>query len=118
MPNPVMRWQILTPNVDKAADFYTSLFGWEVSRDNLLRYAMVDTGSERGVPGGIWPAPPEAPSFVQLFVEVEDCGAYVAKAQTLGASTLMPPQSLPDGDVMAILKDPCGVSFGVFQPAG
>jgi predicted enzyme related to lactoylglutathione lyase len=117
MPNPVMRWQIISPSADRLAEFYTRLFGWEASRENLLRYAMIDTGSERGIPGGIWPAPPEAPSFVQLFVEVDDCRAYVDKAEGLGAATLVAPQALPDGDVMAILKDPCGVSFGVFQPA-
>jgi hypothetical protein len=29
----------------------------------------------------------------------------------------MAPQALPDGDVMAILKDPAGTSFGIMQAA-
>lgn len=115
MPNPVMRWQIVTPQVDRLSDFYTQLFGWEVRRDNLLRYAMVDTGTERGIPGGFWPAPAEAPTFAQLYVEVDDCAAYVSKANELGATTLIPPQALPDGDVMAVVRDPAGMTFGVFQ---
>jgi predicted enzyme related to lactoylglutathione lyase len=111
-----MRWQIISPESDKLADFYCSVFGWEASRENMLRYQMIDTGSERGIHGGVWPAPPEAPSFVQLFVEVEDCNAYVERATSHGATILIPPQALPDGDVMAILKDPCGMSFGIFKP--
>ena len=54
--------------------------------------------------------------LAQLFIEVDDCAACVARAAKLGATTLIPPQVLPDGDVMAILKDPAGMSFGVFQP--
>lgn len=117
MSNPVMRWQIISPTADKLADFYCKLFGWEATRDNMLNYQMIDTGSERGIHGGVWPAPPEAPSFVQLFVEVDDCDVYVKQATTLGASVLVPPQALPDGDVMAILKDPFGVSFGIMKTA-
>jgi predicted enzyme related to lactoylglutathione lyase len=55
---------------------------------------------------------------VQLFMQVDDCPAHVARALELGASVLIPPQALPDGDVMAILKDPAGLSFGVFHSTG
>ena len=34
----------------------------------------------RRVGGGIWPAPPKAPSFVQLFIEVEDVAAAEPEA--------------------------------------
>jgi len=115
MPNPVMRWQIVSPQVERLSEFYSTLFGWEIRRDNRLHYAMVDPGTEIGIPGGIWPAPPEAPSFAQLFIEVDDCAAYVARANELGGATLIPPQALPDGDVLAILRDPAGVTFGVYQ---
>lgn len=115
--NPVVRWQIISPKAQELTEFYTKLFGWEASTDNMLSYTMLDTGSERGIHGGVWPAPPEASSFVQLFVEVEDCAAYVAQATALGATVLVPPQALPDGDTMAVLKDPSGMSFGIVKPA-
>ena len=62
-------------------------------------------------------APPQAHSFVQLFVEVEDIAADVDKAKALGAMVLIPPQRLPEGDQLAILRDPEGMSFGLMQPA-
>ena len=117
MGQPVTRWQIVSPQAERLAEFYCKLFDWEANRDNLLNYQTIDTASEAGIPGGIWPAPPEAPSFVQLFIEVDDCAAYAQAAAALGGKVLMPPQALPDGDVMAILHDPSGMSFGIVQSA-
>jgi hypothetical protein len=113
MGSPVVRWQIITPRPKAAADFYRQLFDWETTRDNMLGYEAVDTGSEAGIHGGIWPAPPQAQPFVQLFMEVDDCAAAAARAVGLGAKMLIPPQQLPDGDTMAILHDPDGMSFGL-----
>ncbi len=113
MGRPVVQWQILSKEPDRHARFYTDLFDWKVNADNPLGYRMVDTGSKKGIPGGIWPAPPEGHSFVQLFVEVEDVGKAVEKATGLGATVIIPPQKLPEGDEMAILLDPLGVSFGL-----
>ncbi len=115
MGHPVLQWQIVTPYPDRAASFYGGLFGWEINQNNQLNYRMVDTGSEQGINGGIWPAPPEAPSFVQLFIQVGDVKAFVEKAAGLGARVLIPPQALPDGDVLAILQDPQGMSFGLMS---
>lgn len=116
MNHPVVRWQIVSPQPEAVRDFYCRLFGWSSTRDNLLQAEQIDTGSERGIPGGVWPAPPQAPSFVQLFIEVDDCRACADQAGALGATVLIPPQTLPDGDTMAILRDPCGMTFGIVKP--
>jgi predicted enzyme related to lactoylglutathione lyase len=47
---------------------------------------------------------------------VEDLPAYVAKAVGLGGQVLIPPQTLPDGDQMALVLDPEGIALG-FKPA-
>lgn len=118
MGRPVTQWQILSKNPEPHAAFYTRLFGWKVNADNPLGYRMVDTASPgKGIPGGFWPAPPEAHSFVQLFVEVDDVAATIEKTQSLGGSVIIPAQKLPDGDEMAILLDPEGISFGVVKPS-
>jgi len=117
MGKPVMRWQILAKDAEKAAEFYTTLFEWTVNTDNALGYRMIETGSERGIQGGIWPSPPEGHSFVQLFIEVDDVAGSVAKAAGMGATVIVPPQKLPDGDEMAIVCDPEGIPFSVFKSA-
>jgi len=78
---------------------------------------MADTGSEKGISGGFWPAPPEATAFVQLFTEIHDMQQTIRKVTDNGGSVLMPPQTLPAGEQMAVLRDPLGVTFGVVVPA-
>jgi predicted enzyme related to lactoylglutathione lyase len=53
---------------------------------------------------------------VQLFMQVEDIDAMIASATASGAQVIFPKQHLPDGDAMAILLDPAGLSFGLFTP--
>ena len=108
-----MRWQIIAKNPDRAAGFYCDLFGWTVSADNALGYRQFDTHSPAGIPGGLWPAPPDGHAMVQLFVAVDDVSATVAKAGALGVATIIPPQKLPDGDEMAVILDPEGLPLGL-----
>lgn len=117
MSHPVIRWQILATEADKSEAFYTELFDWKFDADNPLGYRMVDTGSGRGIDGGIWPAPEAPQSFVQLFVAVDDVDAYCAKAEELGGKVIIPKQVLPEGDEMAVLLDPQGMSVAIAKEA-
>ncbi|HJW94421.1 MAG TPA: VOC family protein [Thermoanaerobaculia bacterium] len=110
MTSPVVQWQLVSTNPDAAVAFYRDLFGWTITTSNAMGYREVDTG---GVKGGIWPAPPEAHNFVQLFIAVADVPASIERADSLGARIIIPATTLPDGDVMAILADPNGVTFGL-----
>ena len=114
MSNAVARWQIIAPNAEASAAFYSKLFGWSVTTDNGLGYREIDTG-DGGMKGGVWPGPAAEKPFVQLFVSVDDVDHHVTEATRLGASVIVPPSTLPDGDRMAVLVDPTGLSFGLFQ---
>lgn len=118
MGAPVTQCQILTKNPAKHSAFYASVFGWKINTDNPLGYRQADTGSTKRIPGGFWPAPPEAQALVQLFIEIGDMDETIAKVTKSGGSVLIPPQTLPAGEQMAILQDPMGMTFGVVVPAG
>jgi predicted enzyme related to lactoylglutathione lyase len=116
--NPVTQFQIISKAPDETAQFYGSLFGWSIDADNPMGYRRIATGSAEGIQGGIWPAPPQASTFVQLFVTVEDVAASAQRAVELGAKILIPPTTLPEGDVMAVLHDPQGMSFAMYRSRG
>ncbi len=117
MGNPVIQFQILSQKPEETARFYSTLFGWGVDANNPLGYRRIQTGSAEGIQGGIWPAPPQAPTFVQLFMAVENVSESVKHAESLGAKTIIPPTRLPEGDEMAVLLDPQGMAFAVCRRA-
>jgi predicted enzyme related to lactoylglutathione lyase len=116
MMNPVVQWQIVARDAENVAQFYADLFGWRVRSDNALGYRMLESGNGRGIPGGVWPRGEEGHNLVQLFVEVDDIDAYLRKAEAIGARVLVPRQSLPDGDSLAFIVDPAGLSLGLYTP--
>lgn len=117
MGNPVLQFQIVSKEPEKTASFYSELFGWRIDANNPMGYRRIDTGTDKGIQGGIWPAPPQSPSFAQLFVGVDDVKGSVARAEKLGAKLLIPPTVLPEGDEMAVMHDPQGLSFALWRKA-
>lgn len=112
-PFTVAHWQIVTKEPERIAQFYGDLCGWEFSTANRLGYRSLDGKSGAGIDGGIWPAPPDSPEIVQLYLEVPDIDHVLARVGALGGTVLMPKQILPDGDAMALVMDPLGRSFGL-----
>lgn len=115
MPNPVVRWQIVAQQPERVAAFYRDVFDWKVDAANALGYRELRSGDARGIDGGIWPNRADAPNLVQLYIEVEDIDTHVERATRAGASVVVPPSHLPDGDRMAVLVDIAGLPFGLVQ---
>jgi uncharacterized protein len=113
MSNPVFEFQIISKDPDGTGRFYCELFGWSVNSDSVIGHRRIDTGSREGIQGGIWPAPPQAPNFVQLFVAVDDVADVVSKAEAIGERLLIAPTTLPEGGEIAVMHDPQGMPFVV-----
>lgn len=108
-----------TPDPEKAAQFYRDLFGWQLVKDekDSSGYLHIKNGQE--FIGGIPPAAQRhaaAPPHWLLYFLASDCDASARKAQELGGAFLLPPQSVPSVGRMAIVKDPQGAVFALFQP--
>ena len=97
MTNPVMQFQILSKDPEATAKFYSQLFGWTVNSDNAMGYRRIDTGSNEGIQGGIWPAPPQAPNFVQLFTAVEDAARRGPEGRRDGGQAADPANGFAGG---------------------
>lgn len=113
MSCPVVQFQILAKDPERASAFYADAFGWRIDADNALGYRTIDTGSPGGISGGIWPSPPEGHNLVQLFIKVSSVPESVARVEELGGRTIIPPQTLPEGQALAIMLDPQGIAFGL-----
>ena len=82
-------------------DFYSQVFNGDMSYSGVMNAASM--------------LPPEAPSFWQMYVMVDDVAATVEQVTSLGGSVLMPPEETPYG-TLASLKDPFGAVFNLGHP--
>jgi uncharacterized protein len=108
-----------TPDPDAATKFYGGLFGWDISTSDNDPSGYLHIKNGDTFIGGIPPASmrnPQTPPHWMLYFLVSDCDASGAKAQGLGAQTLLPPMTVEHVGRMAILTDPQGAVFALFQP--
>ncbi len=118
--NGTVCWADLsTPEADKAKQFYSGLFGWKITHaeNDPSGYLHIKNGED--FIGGIPPAAfrnPNVPPHWLIYFLVADCDTASKKAGELGSEYLLPPYSMPNVGRMAILKDPQGAVFALFQP--
>ena len=115
MANPVVHFEISGRDGKKLQDFYARLFGWKINADNPMNYGMVETGGSGGINGGIMQAGPGQPTYLTVYVQVDDLQAYLDKAAGLGGKTLVPPTPIPDVGAFAMFQDPEGHCVGLFK---
>ena len=108
----VVHWEVQAKNPGKQQQFFGSLFGWKIAVDKKMNYGMVSPAGKDTIGGGIGGAQGEA--RVTFYVQVPDINATLAKAETLGAQTIMPRTDL-GMIVMAQFKDPEGNVIGVVE---
>ncbi len=112
-------WLDLTaPDVKQAAEFYAHVFGWDydVSGPEYGHYhmAMVDGHSVAGL--GQPMAGDAPPAAWTLYFAADDAAAMAAHAADLGGTVLVPAMEVPRQGQMAIVADPTGAVFGLWQP--
>jgi hypothetical protein len=108
-----------TSDEAKAKEFYAGLFGWkiEASPNDPSGYLHIQNGAD--FIGGIQPSSmrnPHAPPHWLIYFQTSDCDGSVSKAQEHGATIHLPPMSLPNVGRFAVVADPQGASFALFEP--
>jgi hypothetical protein len=109
-----------TPDQAGAAKFYAGLFGWKLTAgvNDSSGYLHIQNGEEYigGVPPGTHRQPHLPPHWLS-YIQVSNCDATAAKAKQLGAKFYLEPKSMENVGRFAILADPQGAVFAIFQPA-
>jgi uncharacterized protein len=108
--------ELMTTDPVAAKSFYGELFGWqteEMNMDNGMTYTVVKTADGEGI-GGIMGMPPGAPAPAWgAYITVTDTDETIAKATSLGAQVVLPPQDIPGVGRMAWFRDPQGAVIAV-----
>jgi uncharacterized protein len=108
-----------TPDPGRASQFYSDLFGWKMMKEDehpSHNYIHIANGEE--FIGGISPAAhrnPNTPPHWLAYFAVTDCDVTAAKAKQLGATFYLAPMTMENVGRMAVLADPQGAVFAIFQ---
>jgi uncharacterized protein len=115
--------ELTTTDQDAAKRFYSSLLGWEADDrpvgDGGYVYSMMQVA---GHPVAAIATQPDqqreagVPPVWNSYVSVADADAAAARAQELGATVHAPPFDVMDVGRMAVIQDPQGAFFEVWQP--
>ncbi|MFT5431704.1 MAG: putative enzyme related to lactoylglutathione lyase [Myxococcota bacterium] len=113
-------WSQLMTTDRSVESFYEGLFGWKAapmpngmtvfSRGDQMTASVLDL-PEAAVKMG-------APSHWLDYVLVEDVTASLAKANQLGATTLVDVTEVPNMGIFAILADPTGATVALWKHTG
>jgi predicted enzyme related to lactoylglutathione lyase len=109
-----------TGNAEGAARFYGDWFGWNFDLGKEGYRHIMNGSSKEDMIGGIPPrmhAPPGTPAHWMAYFQVSDCKASAEKAARLGAKTIMPANLMAEVGTIAVLADPQGAVFSLYQPA-
>ena len=111
MGRPVVHFEIGCRNLQKTQDFYTQMFDWKMQP---MGPAAMIAGETGGIAGHMSALGHEPHHYTIFYVEVDDVGAYLKKAEGLGGKTLVPPVKIPTG-TFAWMQDPEGNTIGLWK---
>jgi uncharacterized protein YndB with AHSA1/START domain/predicted enzyme related to lactoylglutathione lyase len=107
--------ELLVDDVDKAKAFYTELLGWKTEEmPGPMPYTLF-TQQGLGVAGLMKKPMPDAPAQWLAYVSVESAEKSAQRVVELGGRVIKAPFEIPDVGSIAIVLDPEGVPFGLFQ---
>ena len=119
MADPVVHFEVIGKDPDALRRFYGEAFGWRFSAPiGPTDYTVVERSEgESGIGGGIGGVPEGYPGHVTFYVGVQDVGAALERVESLGATRMMGPDTVPGGPTIGLFNDPEGRVIGLVDIA-
>jgi predicted enzyme related to lactoylglutathione lyase len=114
MGRRVVHFEIASPSLERASDFYRELFDWQVGDEEIDGYRLVRT-AEDGIGGGLLRSPEGIFPYVTIYVAVDDLRATLGRAEELGGKMVVEPMPIPGVGSFAMFQDPDGVMIGIIE---
>jgi predicted enzyme related to lactoylglutathione lyase len=120
-PAGVPCWvEVLAPDARAAVDFYRGLFGWESAGPGPMPdggeyfVARIDGDDVAGI--ATLPSTGVAEPAWTTYVCVDELDATARRAVDAGGRVIVAPLDAPPAGRLAIVEDPTGATFGLWQP--
>ena len=114
----VTHFEIAGENPEKLADFYKTVFGWNITKwDGPIPYWNIVTGksNEPGIDGGMIKKQAASHKEVVNTINVPSVDLFLKKIKEKNGKILMPKKPVPGVGWLAYFKDPEGNVFGIIE---
>ncbi|MDF1540165.1 MAG: VOC family protein [Candidatus Thorarchaeota archaeon] len=115
--NRVYYFEMPVEDFDRATEFYESVFGWKVTKQDRpggLYYAVKTGQDEPGINGSFFKRE-EGWTGINNVIDVKDIDKVIAKIQELGGEITFAKCVINGVGYLAYFKDKDGNSFGMMQ---
>jgi predicted enzyme related to lactoylglutathione lyase len=124
MPNRIVHFEIEAVDRERAKNFYSQAFGWQMQQtgEDMGNYVVVTTGDPKeagGINGGIFSAAPGATKELNAYscvVGVENIDQAMQKVASAGGQLLGDKMDIPTVGTFVRCKDTEGNIFTMLQP--
>ena len=108
------------PDLEGAMAFYGALFGWdfEVGPPETLRYTRCLLGGRAVAALAEHPEPDPGGCWWNMYLATGDLEATAGRVSDAGGTVVTAPMDIPGRGRMAIVKDPVGAQFGLWEGRG
>ena len=104
------------PDLGAAMSFYGGLFGWEFDEPNEAAGGYSQARLRGHAVAGFGPQMSPGAPFWTTYISTVDADASAAAVAAAGGQVVMAPMDVMDVGRMAVLTDPAGAFFCVWQP--
>ncbi len=126
---PVEWFEVMGSDAARTQQFYADLFGWTVDDAGFAGYAVVDTGADRGIQGGLGGG--QEARWATIYAAVGDFDQTLSRVEKLGGSRISDPgvpmlksaaraarYGFVDDMQTGAFRDPAGNVFGIYHAEG
>ena len=108
---------VVSPDVDAAAKFYSQLFGWQADKAPQPEAGGYTMFSRNGkyVAAASPPMDENIPPHWNVYLASSDVDDSAARIRSAGGTVMMEPFDVFDAGRMTFAVDPAGAVFGVWQ---
>ena len=124
MPNRIVHFEIEATDRERAKNFYSQAFGWQMQQmgEDMGQYVVVTTGDPEepgGINGGIFMSPAGAAKELNAYscvVGVDNIDESMDKVKAAGGQLLGDKMDIPSIGTFVRCKDTEGNIFTMLQP--
>ncbi|GJM11069.1 MAG: hypothetical protein DHS20C11_33450 [Lysobacteraceae bacterium] len=115
MGQPVVHWELWSENPSDVADFYRTVFDWEIRTIPQMDYHLVEK-EENGIGGGIMqPQKGPWPGNMAMYIDVDDLAKFRQRILDAGGQIIVEEQDVPGVGSLSLFADPDGRVMGMWK---